>query len=951
MFKKDALKPWKSSLFIVFPTCIITWLGGGVLLSTSFFDKHFFNTYKVLTLKTDTLTFVTAIFALFIPIFILLFQGMISAGYMNRYILPRIIKYREILTGYFVLTLLLLISPRAAFYYVPIVGIVIFSVLAALYSLLVLFDMAYLKDSIECYVHNIVKSYFGNGLKNRQLNNSFLEQLKTTSWVKHSWLEYPLHNRNQNKAIEIRSLKNGYLRDINIKKLDNLMLQEFSELKLQKDANTSIDANVLPRLILSVRPGSNIEDSSVIMTLIIPEDARIPAKDFTSKLQKTLDIISGYTDTTAAALSDLKTGFKQQLRDAIDSDNVILVQQALDFYKLLLEGLDKFSAEQGDDIYELADARQEYRSFWTDDMSKELQEISQMIDDEFIHSLRDAKQETSRELTGFMYRDLLAVSEGSDVLAIARADHSFSNAISSIIYSEYITTNIPTFQKQIIDKLLFRLKEHTDLLVYYLAEETEKREGDRHMLEDWLRLRIGDVRDFLLATYKNSQIEIFKLLLDVFKKIHDDIYTYPESTEKVLMEVNCTLFIILAYMSGRNSENDEQKESHQLLDAIINSWSPTLLTQVLVRCIDEKYVYTWRVDTFDLVADGEMHDVPDFSAKLKTTWAEKMLLFEAVPQNIDNYKETPIGSTLTFYQGQEAKDNFLLNYFEASENSHAVQLKTLTESFIAVRQDWETNQLATMPLNEKKVSEVVDTILKSYKENSISYSIFQQPRSLEGCVSANGQFKYVGWNELKDKAAFVDNWYMGYYLPADQYGSDIAKHEDSYVFEELFKNAERLDKKHLLSTLRRKSQDTWFILLVNTGSWYLRQLFDGDLEPDHVYTDVRFKKVQQRAAVKMIYNDKMNPGLYAVKSKDLGKLKFKQPVDHPVEVNISAYSHDTKLRSTILASPPEWLQEKGDRNAQEAFLKTKARLFVSHVMRYMPKDNVKTYYLPLEEDY
>src|SRR3990170_2914017 len=108
---------WRGSILVAM-FCVVDWLLYGYILTYDFFDKHFAFA-KLVNDRGSALTFITVIFAVQIPLFILLLEKMLNAGYIRRLTLPALIQFRELLISYVVLSFLLLIAPKNAYYYFP----------------------------------------------------------------------------------------------------------------------------------------------------------------------------------------------------------------------------------------------------------------------------------------------------------------------------------------------------------------------------------------------------------------------------------------------------------------------------------------------------------------------------------------------------------------------------------------------------------------------------------------------------------------------------------------------------------------------------------------------------------------------------------------------------------------------------------------------------------------
>lgn len=113
--------------------------------------------------------------------------------------------------------------------------------------------------------------------------------------------------------------------------------------------------------------------------------------------------------------------------------------------------------------------------------------------------------------------------------------------------------------------------------------------------------------------------------------------------------------------------------------------------------------------------------------------------------------------------------------------------------------------------------------------------------------------------------------------------------------------------------------------------------------------DMSFKGLKQVIPIYHVYDNYLPKGLYAVSVDDLGRLEIADNKDEPIEISIDAYSDNERLLEGTLERQPDWLIEKGDRTAQEIFLKTQVRMFIKHTFRYKPKGKRSTFYYPIDD--
>lgn len=943
---------WRNCLILA-PVIIAFWFILGWVLSLSYFDTDLFESYKVINLKESALSYVALLFAVQIPIFILLLERMVAAGYIRRLILPGVIKFRELLVSYVLLSLLLLIAPRASYYYFPVIALTLLSLYTIFESVRVMFEQRKLRKRENYFVEKTVNGVMKESLYHRINSNTFLEEVKKLERVTYTLLDIGSHYENT-ESLEIRSKKEGLVKSIETTQLEDLMVQHFSTVG-SEDKELQSNNDTLIKLVLSVRPGSTVKAQERLMKLIVPTDRNTPGGRFINKLRKAVKIETEAVDSENKKLEDLTTAFRQQLRDAVDKDSVVALEQSLEFYQLLLSGFTSFSKEVSGSEYSFTNARQEFHQFMGDSVSRQITAISDILNNELQHAIRDEKRETSRTIIGFIYGQLLNVVHEDDVLRAAFADYALVFALDRLISKEYSNNMPSSFSNEIFKYIAFRLKEHTDLLLYNYRNEEGDSKLPKVQLEEWLESRINDTRGFLLAAYKRSNFTYFKELLGVFNEFEKDYRFYKQDVEKLTQRTRCNLLLIAAYINQNADENEAQKLCHQEIRELMSNLSPADLTRTLVECIDSNYSDKWRFDTVDIPADGTMHEVPNYNDLLRMAWVDLMLAKPNFPANVDRYESTPLGTTLAFSNGAtEVKDTFLIKHIDTlNEDSLAkAKLKRLIEAFITKRKEWEDDTLATVPLDNGKVKKFRESVINGYKDRAIVVKIFNKARKVKSVQKTDKKFVMLGWNRIREKAAFaiLENWHIGYGLEGKDRGAEIAGKQNELIVASLLSGATKVDSIDEWLTKITNTKDRWAIFHVDVNSWYVRTHFEKYLQESRQYDDIYFKDVKQLTKSEHIYHNSLPNGLYAVRARHLGVVSVELADRQYIEVAIDAYSHDSKLLSSILSKPPAWLKKKGSKQEQERFLKTMVRMYLYHTYKYSPYHEAEVYYFPIKDD-
>lgn len=947
---------WRVTLIYVL-VLILSYIIFGLMLSDNFFDKHF-SKLAVLKELSTIIEYIGLLFAVQIPVFILLLEKIRDSGDIRRFSLPNVIYFREILATYIVLSSLLLVSPRASYYYFPTIIIAVVSSYAMVQSIQLLFGIGQLKQQEKKRIKELVKRSLKVSKVMRANRSIFFADLENSLYVIHRLFTSKRDKGELKEYYLIRASKAGIIKSINVKRLDKIITREYYNRAPQAAKKQSVSRpsdKKIAQLILSTRPGSDIEDQGIIMELVLSDSLPAPHKRLERGLLDCIKIDPDYADSPNRQLEVLVKGFRQQLRGAIEKDDEIAVDDALVIYELLTNAtVEEYSNESKG--FDYATAKSEFEQIFSDSVSRHLQSTVDIIDEAFFYALRTERQDATKSIISSVYRSLLNVFDSFNVVVAAHLEKIFTHAMSRTIYDT--TLENTHYKEYVLESLAFRLKEHTGLLLYNYRECDESSSFSREQLEQWLNDRLSNMTSFLLDTYKKSQTSAFKEVKSIFDEVESGYRLYRQEMEELVWTARCRLFMVAAYIHDGTDLTREQEDIKKIIDDYLSGFSAQDLTKVLVKCIDNNYTSKWCFDTYDLPADRKMHLVPDFNPRLKSLWIERMLALDSIPEDIEYYGRDDIARTGTFsdFTTREKKPFIIRRLTEMEEQGEDVfTLSKLVKTFIDERMRYEDEKLIAAPLDQDAVTEFKEGVLAGYKEYALAISIFKPNGYLKTTkiTKATKGFLSYGWNQIQDKYGFVKDWHIGTIHQPHSYGSEIAESENKHILESLFSKPSRIDNfEEWLKRLKR-SRKSWFVVSVRTADWYMisdrKDDIGKQIKNDFSTGDMSFKGLNQVVPIYHVYDNYLPKGLYAVSIDDLGRLEIADNKDEPIEISIDAYSDNERLLEGTLERQPDWLIEKGDRTAQEIFLKTQVRMFIRHAFRYKPKGKRSTFYYPIDD--
>ncbi len=947
---------WRITLIYVI-ILFLFYIFFGLMLSNDFFDKHFAPLAALKELST-IIEYIGLLFAVQIPVFILLLEKIRDSEDIRRFPLPNVIYFREILATYIVLSSLLLVSPRASYYYFPTIIIAVVSSYAMVQSMQLLFGIGQLKQQEKKYIKDLVKRSLRTSKMIRANGSNFFTDLENSLYVIHRLFTSKRDKRELKKHYLIRVSKAGVIKSINVKKLDEIITREYYNRAPQTAKKQSVSRpsdKKIAQLILSTRPGSDIEDQGIIMELVLSDSLPAPHKRLERGLLDCIKIDPDYVDSPKRQLEVLVKGFRQQLRGAIEKDDEIAVDDALAIYELLTNAtVEEYSNESKD--FDYATTKSEFEQIFSDSVSRHLQSTVDIIDEAFFYALRTERRDATKSIISSVYRSLLNVFDSFNVVVAAHLEKIFTHAMSRTIYDT--TLENTHYKEYVLELLAFRLKEHTGLLLYNYRECDESSSFSREQLEQWFNDRLSNMTSFLLDTYKKSQTSAFKEVKSIFDEVESGYRLYRQEMEELVWTARCRLFMVAAYIHDRTNLTREQEDIKKIMDDYLDGFSAQDLTKMLVKCVDNNYASEWHFDIYDLPADRKMHLVPDFSLRLKSLWIKRMLALDSIPEDIEYYGRDDIARTGAFsdFMTREEKPFIIRRLTEMEEQGKDVSVLTeLVKTFIDERMRYEGEKLIAAPLEQDKIIEFKEGVLAGYKEYALAISIFKPNGYLKTTktTKATKDFLSYGWNQIQDKYGFVKDWHIGTIHQPHSYGSEIAESENKHILESLFSKPSRIDNfEEWLKRLKR-SRKSWFVVSVRTADWYMisdrKDDIGKQIKNDFSTGDMSFKGLNQVVPIYHVYDNYLPKGLYAVSVDDLGRLEIADNKGEPIEISIDAYSDNESLLDGTLERQPDWLIEKGDRAAQEIFLKTQVRMFIKHAFRYKPKGKRSTFYYPIDD--
>lgn len=893
-----------------------------------------------------------ALFTIMIPIYLLAMQQQRDINSVGARAILGYVQFREV-------TILLIISTIAATSFsnthmtLHVYATLLVSTLVVVYALhrvfAILFQTTSLKKITEWMINDTVEQHVFELRRQRIARNTQYEQIKKAKNL--NYLHISLDDGRDYTMYDVQLSRIGVIAKIDIDKIDaglkklnrqhkkhnNVVLKQLR----QNTATTEteqVGRNQSSFLFeLHVLPYSELRSSSVVGKLICAKGVVEPdASSALALIKRYYDI--GEPRSSLQWINDWLDDTEEAIYSAISSQNIATLQHALDWYQILLDATDQaMTHHMENDNYDIKAAEAELHSWGADFLSKEQSRLFDIIDDVLRSAVLKDGIDVAKLLIGFIYKNVLSSHHSDHITAIVRSERWFANALGLCLYNQ------DSISDELRDYITSRYKEHTDILFYDAKEKTGRHNTEqKRVTRDLLLRRIKDVRHGTLVAAKNENTTLFKILSGLLKKHAHEAYVsrrVDNLPSGVQHDIDNSIILIIAYL--RKKGVVETNPYASFVHETQRKWQFEYATERIVQCFDDNLADSWRVDSIDLVADGHMHSVHNYSDDLRALWAELAKEHHINAEMIERFLPADLLEKTDFFTGglsQVEKSPF---YSISGQENFSNELRSAINFCCEVRIAAEQKKLASLPLNQIKVESFRQKAEATYLDNAVLHSLVRKShRSINKPRGQKG-YKQYGINTVFDKEAFVD-WHHGYFIDhnAEELGQQSASIEDNIVLRQIAKKSPiHTTPENLVATLNDIGGG-WVAIAVNLDQWDIGHAFPALLDEkrsDNTGNNWFIKGVRQKESTKQIYSQNRKERLiYFVKPSTFGQFKYLSNTGGHMEISVTALSHDKKALDALVAEKPAWLIEKGDESAQRNYLKTKVILKVMHIFRYEP---------------
>lgn len=492
---------------------------------------------------------------------------------------------------------------------------------------------------------------------------------------------------------------------------------------------------------------------------------------------------------------------------------------------------------------------------------------------------------------------------------------------------------------------------------------------EEHPTVEHLRLNLQHVADA-------SQKE--KLLLEIKAK---------EKREAIGAEIKLkkaqSLFGIAAwaFYKYRNNQTDQAlKGFYDTIKAHLPS-SLDALTNVYTSSRDFESEDFWGWDSWAMegLPEGEAHFI-DVHSKLDHLYCVKALqILESKNDPAIQEIVLPHSRSIAFLAEENSELGKILTDIESNKESWSFELsenaikkvgalKNLLKSAKRAQENADIEYLKQVELSDNKIREFISDFIKSFYEAATLRAVV----ALKGNMSdlsktdkLNERIEFWGFNQIDDKAVFIENWHVHYPSWGAEYGRSLGTSENERVFSQFVDSLTeaKTNGAEFLTTIKDILSETklkdpaligvigWqleYETLRNSGVYVDKWRQDTDrlgYENMEAYTGY-IKIDQQKIPVFRTHLRKQQLRNYLILTslKDVGEWvqypplqKIEDRVDQKdiFRIRISDLNKENIIRNDLISKNPDWLQTHEDK---EGYLRQKVLINAVEKFEFKIKD-------------
>ena len=886
-------------------------------------------------LKVDLLAYIAALATVMIPIYLFIAEQKVGVGKIGSLALLRYANFRTVVFLLITQVTLMLfadVGKKTDYFTVLLIIASLVTVVYALRKVLqVLLQEKSNGEILKPIVRNVVAACLDAAIQDRYKRDDIYRSIKNSSYTD----IFVTIDESEYSKFSVKSTREGRIASINVVSIDEAVEKLFGVKANEIVGDVSSDLSQdKPKVIIELNflMGRGLVDvgDDICSIYILKDRGKRDGKieQLKSCIIKNVKI-SNESDKPIALVTDWLDEIERKIDETRSIDGVAALNQALDWYEMIVDELDSYISEKLK--FSIEDAEAILGPWQVDGVSQVFRRTHQIIDEALRNESKRGNVDRFNAVYDFAYRKAL---NNRYLMATVR----FRRWLRLAVYLSVETSEI---EEEVFDRVVDSYATYIGGSLYEIKEQGY---GHDHDSLDTVSIYLDDTRNMLLYAIKNRNTTDNKIKSERSKKLFEKIskvliryshqglgyrrYSLPDKIDQKLGNV---LLLVAVYAKYKN-----QDEQCTALFNRINTWSPEYLTERTLTCYDNNLIDKWNINTFDLEADGQVHDVPDLNGGLREIW------LDGVKNKIDdlyvrkNFQTVGLENTLFFTGGMTEFKNTPFHEYENNINEDL--LKAIKEC-CKIRWDWENNQLAKAPLDQNKIDEFHKKAENSFRQQSIMTKILPKSklvlhRSIE--EGAKGYRQY-GINTVFGKEAFIKDWHVS--VMVDNVASDIGRQaavaEDSEIIKKLTKKSNQIKIEEIGDKIGAV-KDEWIVILQNIDIWEIPWNLEELCDKRNDRTNVYIKGIKQRLPAFELYDNNMNDKrIIFIRKSTLGSLEYKASDSGNLDFSIKSFYDDVELVNNLIEQKPDWLQEKSTTNDEmRRYLNTRVWLYLNRIFRY-----------------
>jgi hypothetical protein len=548
-----------------------------------------------------------------------------------------------------------------------------------------------------------------------------------------------------------------------------------------------------------------------------------------------------------------------------------------------------------------------------------------------------------------------------------------------------------------IDRSWRHLKEMSD---YYIEHELKRKARDVQTIEKYKEYTIPIFTAFqnlLKAAFDKRQIDDFSEFIGKFSSLYGDLeedFRFPraehlrfdlertsDSRSKVELEKkieiqearesaakdikerkNQVIFGITAWIFEQYRKNKDDGLLQRFYSESSQRLPNTLpeLTSLFISARTFETEHFWDWDNWETIPDGEVHII-DVNSKQDRLYCVKALqILGPMTDDLANQIVLPTSRDFAFLVEDRPGGHTIipiLNEIEANSAAWSFVLDTVAISKVVIlksllqkakdeQEKKEDQYLQSVEVSPLKLEEFKTKIKEAFYSTVRLRPIADRLGIYKNLLNETPGKTVPSWgyNQLDNKAAFIENWHVHYGGWGDTYGDGIANSEDQLIFEQLVEAVEikkDVKKDDIINEIgmviaEQKMENP---IIIQT----LEYLFEYDsikrsdlfIEkyrrdcPKTPFSDLKsflgvFKLSDRNIPVIDIFvrDKKLENKIIVTDLERLGTFNQYAPIDKPEDsvnrydiffLRVDDLNKDTEQRNKILVQNPDWLQQYSDK--------------------------------------